>query len=660
MRLEARADGGGSCDLSDVQLQLPMVEGATRLVNGFGYKGARRPDEVIFKWDAEVTELTSHNQKGLDCRVWLGGADAGLQINLQGVEQAKQAASSHCGNNDRGELVCDDLIDAQYNVALGSAVWFNRNKGGATVKLMGPSVVARLRQLRQLSSSSTAAAADNGGGGGGGGARVAMVTIYTGMIRVSALEPLVLPLRLLLTPVRGAGGPRTADFDTRYFHMQRFTTVAKATSAAPHPWIILHQGNQLNPYINYPFLTVEPLRQYVKEAHAAGAKVKLYYTVRVLSTSRVHASAHHGALLSPQVRELSTSATELWALRSLNGEVLIPSKVEGGHAWLREHVRTNYSAAWHERLADGEVDSSVHTPAFTTRWDNYWIEGILWLVRNLDIDGIYLDGAPYERNVLRRLRAALEPITAHRPNPFLLDLHASCFGHPHLPYMELYPFIDSIWYGEQCNYIGYSPEQWLAEVGGIPECDPECVPDCMPALTTAPCPTLPPQVAGIPFGLPGQMLGDNRDQFHGLVFGMTCRIYPDPDRCNPRPLWAALDGLGMRSPRMIGWWERLSPVAARPAEHVKATLFIGSRGGQPTFAIALANWGRESVQATLTLDLTALEALGLHVPGGGDVRMSAPAISGFQVHATWALGAPITLQAKGSGSEGKFVQLVTV
>ena len=55
--------------------------------------------------------------------------------------------------------------------------------------------------------------------------------------------------------------------------------------------------------------------------------------------------------------------------------------------WLQEHVRSNYSASWHERLADGEVDTSVHTPAFTTRWDNYWIEGILWLVRNLDIDG---------------------------------------------------------------------------------------------------------------------------------------------------------------------------------------------------------------------------------------------------------------------------------
>ena len=40
------------------------------------------------------------------------------------------------------------------------------------------------------------------------------------------------------------------------------------------------------------------------EAHAKGAKVKLYYTVR----------------------ELSTSAPEIWALRSLGGEVLVPSR----------------------------------------------------------------------------------------------------------------------------------------------------------------------------------------------------------------------------------------------------------------------------------------------------------------------------------------------
>ena len=64
--------------------------------------------------------------------------------------------------------------------------------------------------------------------------------------------------------------------------MQRYTSVDQAISAAPSAWIILHQGNQLNPYINYPFLTTGPLKKYIAEAHAKGAKVKLYYTVRVL------------------------------------------------------------------------------------------------------------------------------------------------------------------------------------------------------------------------------------------------------------------------------------------------------------------------------------------------------------------------------------------
>ena len=99
------------------------------------------------------------------------------------------------------------------------------------------------------------------------------------------------------------------------------------------------------------------MRRYIAEAHKAGARVKLYYTVR----------------------EISTSMTELWALRALRGEVraplpdapdaaqlrrrrdrpmrrlvwqvLVPSSRAQGHVWLREHVRTNYTAAWHEARA---------------------------------------------------------------------------------------------------------------------------------------------------------------------------------------------------------------------------------------------------------------------------------------------------------------------
>ena len=50
--------------------------------------------------------------------------------------------------------------------------------------------------------------------------------------------------------------------------MQRYASVEQAVEAAKGAWIILHQGNQLNPYINYPFLTLQRLKEYVEQAHA--------------------------------------------------------------------------------------------------------------------------------------------------------------------------------------------------------------------------------------------------------------------------------------------------------------------------------------------------------------------------------------------------------
>ena len=354
LTLPEGAESGG-CTLADVQLVAPLAEEQTRLINGFGYKvserggmprpqrlvwrrptihrpspfctrslcegpgearqaapptpflsprqGATRPDEVKWRWDDPV----EHAQRGLNCRVWLGSWAAGLQINLQGMEQSQSAAASHCGNDENGMLQCEDLSNAQYNVALGSSVWNNANRGSAAITVLPVSARKRRRLRTRLST--------------GEPPGVASLVISSGEVTLQRAVPLKLPFRLLLTPVRGAGKELRADFSTRYFHMQRYTPVSAAVASAPKPWIILHQGNQLNPYINYPFHTVDSLREYVKEAHAAGARVKLYYTVR----------------------ELSTYATELWALRALRGEVLVSSKVARGHAWLREHIRDNYT-----------------------------------------------------------------------------------------------------------------------------------------------------------------------------------------------------------------------------------------------------------------------------------------------------------------------------
>ena len=92
---------------------------------------------------------------------------------------------------------------SQFNVALGSREWYNHNRGGASVV--------------------EASSVEEGGGGGAGGDPVVMLTVFTGPLAAPLVpgQRLKLSWRLLLTPVRGAGGPPVADFGTRYFHMQR-------------------------------------------------------------------------------------------------------------------------------------------------------------------------------------------------------------------------------------------------------------------------------------------------------------------------------------------------------------------------------------------------------------------------------------------------------
>ena len=117
--------------LDDVRLELPLLSSMVPLINGFDVKGNERPNQVLWRWDGKQT-TQDHGQRGLNCRVWLGSASAGLQLNLQGMEQAAAAASSNCGNDENGQLQCENLSDAQFNVALGSQV------GGHGVPLMVP------------------------------------------------------------------------------------------------------------------------------------------------------------------------------------------------------------------------------------------------------------------------------------------------------------------------------------------------------------------------------------------------------------------------------------------------------------------------------------------------------------------------------------------
>ena len=394
----------------------------------------------------------------------------------------------------------------------------------------------------------------------------------SGARSLAAGQELFFCFALVATPLKPLD---RAHWGQRYYHMY-----APPEEAAAHGATIInvHHGNDINPNINYPFHTAERLTAYVNDAHQKNLKVKIYYTVR----------------------ELSNRVAELWALRSLGTEVFTDGP-GGGHSWLREHLVEHYSRAWHHVFPNGGVDAAIYTTSLS-RWHNYYLEGLSWLVRRVGIDGLYLDGIGYNREVMKRVRRVLDGarpgclIDFHSGNEFAyMDRRVS----PACAYLEHFPFIDSLWFGELYDY-DESPDYWLVEISGIP------------------------------FGLFGEMLQRNGNPWRGMLYGMTARYYQGAE---PKHIWKVWDDFGIQDARMVGYWDRQCPVKTDQAQ-VLATAYVKNGSA----LIALASWAKQAVRCRLALDWTAL---GIEPRGA---VLEAPAVEGFQPAQVFSPGAEIPVE----------------
>ena len=313
--------------------------------------------------------------------LWIGNARAGLHLKL-------------LGSTYEGPM--QNLYHPKPPPS-----WFNNGKGGVTIT--------------------------NGPNGD------VLLQVFTGPFELQAGEERTFDFSLLLTPVKPLD-PAT-HFRERYWH-----------STAPAPAginvINVHHATIPNPFINYPFFAVDSLRDFCRTNQAAGRKVKIYYTVR----------------------ELTSRLPELWALRSLGDEVLA-SGPGGGYPWLREHLAAGYTTAWYTAVEGGQVDAAILTSG-ASRWYNFYVEGLNWLVRNIPIDGLYLDDVAFDRTILKRMRRVLDRA---RPG-CLIDLHSNTLFSigPANQYTEFFPYVNRLWFGEGFKYDAMSPEQWLVECSGIP------------------------------------------------------------------------------------------------------------------------------------------------------------------------------------------------
>ncbi|ALL05140.1 hypothetical protein AQ505_06310 [Pedobacter sp. PACM 27299] len=364
---------------------------------------------------------------------------------------------------------------------------------------------------------------------------------YSGEQIMKKGDTLYYNFNLLITPFH----PINTDFQwsNRFYHKYDNLDTIKATGAN---LINIHHATPINPYINYPFIAHKEMKSYLNEAHLKGLKVKIYNTVR----------------------ELSNSAYETFPLRSLGHEIYSPGN-GGGYSWLQEHLGKDYIAAWYVP----EIKDAAVVNSGMSRWHNYYVEGMNWLVENVGIDGIYLDDVAFDRTTMKRIKRVL----TKDGHPGIIDLHSANqynksdgFNNSANLYMEHFPYLNRLWFGEYFYYDKNSPDFFLTEVSGIP------------------------------FGLMGEMLQDGGNAWRGMLYGMTNRM-PWSDGADPRPIWKAWDNFGMQGSKMIGYWVENNPVKSNDT-NVPVTIYKKDK----TALVSLASWAPTDVSIRLTIDWKAL------------------------------------------------------
>lgn len=476
-----RITAGEETEVDDIRLTFALREEAARYMMGLGFKGGTRPKAFSWSWDGEK------NQDAL----WLGTVNAGLQIQLRAENYSRPL------NTNFYTMKPLNLPPS----------WWNGGQGWVSVK---EELKKNKKQKRVV------------------------FTAASGPRKIPKGQELHYDFNLLLTPFKTINPGK--HFSERYYHA--FKPVEEIAASGANV-INVHHANDINPYINYPFLRPDRMKDYIDEAHRRGLKVKIYYTIR----------------------ELSNRAAELFVLKSLGHEVFTDGP-GGGYSWLQEHLRRNYIAGWFvPELRDAAVINSG-----MSRWHNYYIEGLAWLCRHVGIDGLYIDDVAFDRVTMKRARKVLEK---YRPGS-LIDLHSANQYNPRDGfassanlYLEHFPYLDRLWFGEYFDYDS-PPDYWLVEMSGIP------------------------------FGLMGEMLEKGGNPWRGMVYGMTSRL---PWSGDPGPLWRLWDEFGITESEMIGYWSPACPVKTG-RDDILATAYMK----KDKTLVALASWADRPENCQLSID----------------------------------------------------------
>jgi hypothetical protein len=410
-----------------------------------------------------------------------------------------------------------------------------------------------------------------GGDGSGGVSAIPaaagglLISAWSGAVTLQPSTPLNYKYDMLVTPVKTLDYGRHFRRDRYYQYGYNGHADCSQIGSMGVKVLNLHQGVDLNPYINYPFEheAMEKQANFSRSCKSQGVEsVKIYYTTRELS-NRCHEMPALMAIQSP-------------------GDHIFDTGSGGGGSWLQEHLQQGYHVRWSTGLAEGAIDEAIADTSLT-RWINYYVAGLEWLTQDhantSAIDGVYLDELAFDRDTAQRMRKAVD----RQRSGALFDLHSCNKFHcgvpssPHacsaLIYMAHFVFLDSLWFGEGFN-ANYAPDQWLVEMSGIP------------------------------FGMHAEQLS-SPNLWRGMVFGEGGRPAAE--------LWKAWDSLELTEDgtQLVGWWDDAPVVHVTGASsgNVYASGYLrpanrdGTSGGG---VIAVASWeSKKDITVGLSLDWAA-------------------------------------------------------
>ena len=490
-------------DLSDIRLNMQLRKKFAELFMGLGLRGGNRPYYISWKWDR------MKHQEG----AWIGNVNGGMQFVLR---------------DDNYERPLNTNFYREKPLVMPDS-WYNDGKGGINISSSNYS---------------------------------AIINCFTGSRSLEKGDELVFRINMLFTPFKLIDTEK--QWHTRFYHRYKELDSIKDYGANV---VNVHHATAINPWINYPFLEQEKMRNYIDSAHSMGMRVKIYNTIR----------------------ELSNRAPELFAIRSLGHEIFSPGP-GGGFNWLQEHLVDDYIAAWFvPRYKDAAIINSG-----MSRWHNYYIEGVNWLAKKMEIDGLYLDDIAFDRTTMKRLRKVLD----RNRDSALIDLHSANqynvrdgYTNSANLYMEHFPYVDRLWFGEYFD-PDQDPDFWLVEMSGIP------------------------------FGLMGEMLQDGGNQYRGLLYGMTSRA---PWSGDPRNIWRLFDEFEITGSEFIGYWSDDCPVTTG-YRLAPATVYKKDNRTM----VAIASWYDEHKDLWLTVNW---EELGIE---RNEAAFRAPYIQNFQEEAVYS------------------------